>query len=256
MIIKDIEYGNCYYAGTITVEHNGKEYVIETIAGVHKNYLYPEHDDHILTDAETEFNDMLYRATQSCFESDSYLWSEKKQMFWVDFNGDDISTDDDDEPIPTENGCWSTVEEVKDQDLEMLNEWDELKDALIARVNDIEAAAAKEKALEEFMAKPAVIIKQGLCTRIKDNCPDLDYENILSERTGEHHHKIIAVCGRHMIEFTEANRYVLWYLTLDEAEPYSTYRTLEQAIERLGEEEYQDGEVPAHLLDGLVGEEV
>lgn len=240
MIIKDFEYNNGYNARSITVEHDGKEYVIEPIR-------HDDRDDY--TDSDQEFNTLLFRATEMY---DCFYWSDKKQMYW----SGECEVDDNDEPIENDDGQWLTAEEVKEYQIECMNEYEELHDALIARFEDMAAASAKELAAEEFMARPAKVIKEGYCSRVKDNCSDLDYEDILSERTGDSHHKIIAVCGRHMIERTENGRYTLWYVTGDDAEPYTTYRTLEDAIARLGEVEYNDGEVPAELLEGLtIGEE-
>ena len=95
------------------------------------------------------------------------------------------------------------------------------------------------------------ILKSGLITKIYRNCNDIeptvgqfidradcyDFETILSERTGEKHGSVVAIAGRHLIERTKDGRYTVWYVTSDNAEPWSTYKTYDAALEELKREE-------------------
>lgn len=70
-----------------------------------------------------------------------------------------------------------------------------------------------------------------------DNAECYTFRTLLAERTGDDHGSIKIVAGRHMIEESRDKKFVIWYVTGDEAEPYSTYRTLAEAMDQLKEME-------------------
>ena len=72
------------------------------------------------------------------------------------------------------------------------------------------------------------IIKEGYVTRVMSKNPDLDINDIVGERSGERHN-IIAVVGQWVLDKT-SHGYQVLYITSDDAEPYSSYRNLDQAI--------------------------
>jgi hypothetical protein len=96
-----------------------------------------------------------------------------------------------------------------------------------------------------------LIAKLGFCTRLYQDCNNTQlslgmfddlaecytFETLLSERTGDEHNEIVIVAGSHMIEKTQGGRYTVWYLNDEAAEPYTTYRDLDQAMDRLKEVE-------------------
>jgi len=80
-----------------------------------------------------------------------------------------------------------------------------------------------------------VILKTGLLTRIKENCPDYSYEDIIEERWGEPIHKVFYVHGRRAIvrEDEKDKGYTLFDVFSDEAEPYTHAKTLDELLAEL-----------------------
>jgi hypothetical protein len=72
------------------------------------------------------------------------------------------------------------------------------------------------------------IIKEGYVTRVLNTCPDLDINDIVSERSGDEHN-ILAVVGKHVLDKT-AFGYEVLLITGDDAEPYDQYKNFEDAI--------------------------
>ena len=88
------------------------------------------------------------------------------------------------------------------------------------------------------------VIKEGYCTKLhaaikqESESNIYTYKVLLEERTGDEHHQIIAVCGRHMVELRKDGRYSLWFVTSDDAEPYRTgYRHINEMLHDLGIQE-------------------
>ncbi len=95
-----------------------------------------------------------------------------------------------------------------------------------------------------------LIAKQGFITRLyascnngvvpgignfEDNAECYTMQTLLGERTGDEHGDIIVVAGKHCIEKTSTNRFVVWFMCSDDAEPYNSYDNCAEAMDAVME---------------------
>jgi len=85
------------------------------------------------------------------------------------------------------------------------------------------------------MASP-VIIKEGFWTRLhshieqESSTKDYTYDVLLEERTGSSGEKVKLVVGRYIVA-KAAGQFVVYFGMTSDAEPYSHYKTLQEAKE-------------------------
>lgn len=221
-------HSDYYNTGTVTVNHNGREFTISAYKGVHPEYRYAKRDDVILTQEQADHNSRLHNAT-FFMESDYFQWDDEKQMY---ISGD-YETATAGNIIATEDSQYITEDEYNSWCFECVNNNLDFED-YIDKIID------KEQADVVFKLRfgSLLILKEGFLSRLRQkyiNDEVYDIETLISERSGNDHERVLALHGNHAV-ILEDEKYELWYVNNNEAELVTSFKQYDTAIEYLDKE--------------------
>lgn len=221
--ISNFTHSDYYKTGTITVSAEGRTFIINRSM--------------LTTDNDKRY---LHQLT-NWMEEESFGWSENKQMHWIAYdhecNGGDWTEEvnyqcdpiaDDDHEVTWLNGPDFHEYLLDNYVSESAINCDEHRDMIVNTITRIiDEEQAKIIHALKFGNGP-IVIHSGFLTRLKSRNPDMTYDDLLSERTGEEHN-VLAVAGNYAI-IQEDSRYTVVLVNSNEAEPCSSFNTYDAAV--------------------------